>query len=443
MIIPISLDNFHEIREPGFRSYARRYAEIENNAIHAIESYGLDFQKDYSASEQLRESFKEQLAARGASISNNGHSIHANWLSEACVACRTGKGSYTTFASLKCHRDCYFCFNPNQEHYAFYQNHTRDLCQEASAILESDTRISHVALTGGEPLLHKAATVAFFAEINRRHPSTHTRLYTSGDHFGKTVAAELQRSGLKEIRFSLKIDDAFDRQSRILDRLALAKGYIPRVMVEMPIIPGSLEIMERLFDEFDRIGLDGVNLLEFCFPLTNARAFKERELLLKYPPYETFYNYWYAGGVAIAGSEELCLQLMLYALEKGLGLGMHYCALENKHTGQIYQQNENIVIDSFMHRSLRDFFIKTAKIFGKRQIQSTKSILEENGRPFRIDEQLDYIEFHPEAINDLEDTRQEVCLSYFVAEQDEANEPMLVEVKLNKTTPGIFSYSDI
>src|SRR3546814_2232120 len=106
------------------------------------------------------------------------------------------------------------------------------------------------------------------------------------------------------IRFSIKIDDPPDRQRRTLDRIALAKEYIPAVMVEMPVEPGSLLAMEHLFDEFERIGLDGINLLELCFPLTNAPAFRARGLLLKYPPYEVFYNSWYAGGLAIACSEE-------------------------------------------------------------------------------------------------------------------------------------------
>src|SRR3546814_1573569 len=102
-------------------------------------------------------------------------------------------------------------------------------------------------------LMHKAETVSFFGEIHRRCPSTHTRLYTTGDHFGRSTAVELQQSGLKELRFSIKIDDPPDRQRRTLDRIALAKEYITAVMVEMPVKPGSLLAMEPLFDAFESI----------------------------------------------------------------------------------------------------------------------------------------------------------------------------------------------
>lgn len=55
-------------------------------------------------------------------------------------------------------------------------------------------------------------------------------------------------------------------------------------MVEMPVIPGSGEQMKALLCELDALGVDGINLLEFCFPLANAAAFRERGFTLKYPP---------------------------------------------------------------------------------------------------------------------------------------------------------------
>ena len=51
--------------------------------------------------------------------------------------------------------------------------------------------------------------------------------------------------------------------------------------------------------------------------------------------------------VAIAGSEAVCLDLIDFALESRLNLGVHYCSLENKHSGQIYQQNSNHAL--FVH----------------------------------------------------------------------------------------------
>src|SRR3546814_17283249 len=130
MMTPISMQNIEDIRNPEFRFYARRYADIESRVIDTIESYGIEFDRDDGVAAAQCLALKAALAAKGAVISNSGHSVHVNWLSPACVACRTGEGSYTTFASLKCHRDCSFCFNPNQEHYKFYQDHIRNLRSE-------------------------------------------------------------------------------------------------------------------------------------------------------------------------------------------------------------------------------------------------------------------------------------------------------------------------
>jgi len=44
-------------------------------------------------------------------------------------------------------------------------------------------------------------------------------------------------------------------------------------MVEMPVIPGSLEEMKDLLKKLDSLGIFGINLLEFCFPLNNAQVF--------------------------------------------------------------------------------------------------------------------------------------------------------------------------
>lgn len=89
-------------------------------------------------------------------------------------------------------------------------------------------------------------------------------------------------------------------------------------------------------------------------------------------PYDVLYNYWYAGGLPVAGSEEECLHLMAFAAERGLRLGVHYCSADNKNTGQIYQQNLPFLQDAELARRLpwlcfdqTDFFLKSAKAFGQ------------------------------------------------------------------------------
>lgn len=102
-----------------------------------------------------------------------------------------------------------------------------------------------------------------------------------------------------------------------------------------------------------------------------CRGVAERGLELRQNPYPILYNYWYAGGLPIAGSEAECLELMRFADERGLRLGVHYCSLDNKNTGQIYQQNKGFLLDKafaaahgWLHFDEGDYFLKCAKVVG-------------------------------------------------------------------------------
>jgi len=113
-----------------------------------------------------------------------------------------------------------------------------------------------------------------------------------------------------------------------------AKEYIPDVVVEMPVIPGTLDEMKKLLNELNQIEITGINLLEFLYPWVNPEEYKKRGFKVKHRPYEVLYSYTYPGGLPISGSEEECLELLLYALEKKFKMGVHYCSLENKLTSQ-------------------------------------------------------------------------------------------------------------
>ena len=88
------------------------------------------------------------------------------------------------------------------------------------------------------------------------------------------------------------------------------------------------------------------------------------------------YNYWYAGGLPISKSELECLDLVEFAMREKMKIGVHYCSLENKHTGQIYQQNTRGTIPATGYLSEKDFFIKSAKVFGA-DIQPVKRVLKQ------------------------------------------------------------------
>lgn len=397
----------------NYDEYASAFDEVRKDFERTVESYGLPFEESETCPRAAR------INAAAGHKDNGRASLWSGWISSACVACRTGDETATYFVSLKCSKNCYFCFNPNQEDYEYFLTHKRDIAAELRGAHAAGAQFRHLAITGGEPCLHKAEVLEFLRCAKELYPGVHVRMYTSGDFLDDGFLADLSVAGLDEVRFSVKPDalqglsacglpgGALTEENISIDESAgdttgdatgvevgLAGGIaagsadassplplfdcmekavaaIPHVMVEMPVIPGMLPQMKELLVRLDALGLQGINLLEFCFPLHNAEEFARRGFRLRKNPYVHLYNYWYGGGLPVAGSEADCLELLRFAHDANLRLGVHYCSLDNKLTGQIYQQNRLFLTDaSFAARHAwltfdkQDYFLKCAKVFG-------------------------------------------------------------------------------
>jgi len=279
--------------------------------------------------------------------------------------------------------------------------------------------IKHLALTGGEPLLHPDETMDFFKTAKALYPKVFTRLYTCGDLINRDILKRLKNTKLDEIRFSLRAEDSPEETSNILQKIQLAKEYIPKVMVEMPVIPGNYDLMENFLRELDTIGIFGINLLEFCFPFNNAEEFRKRTLKIKNPPHHILYNYWYGGGLPVAESEKDCLELLEFALEEKLKIGVHYCSLENKHTAQIFEQNKKAKLPPHLYMSNKDYFLKSAKVFGDDR-QKVLQIFNNIGyQDYIINEGHENIEFHVGKIKYLKGLDIEIGIVTGIMEERE------------------------
>ena len=53
-------------------------------------------------------------------------------------------------------------------------------------------------------------------------------------------------------------------------QIAFTRQYVPNVIVEMPVMPDGFAEMKEILPELDHLQISGINLLEFCFPLSNA-----------------------------------------------------------------------------------------------------------------------------------------------------------------------------
>jgi uncharacterized protein len=438
MILDVTKSTLPEIKNTALREYANIYVQIYQDFMEQVRAMGLEIEADDTTAPVAQKI--AELRNKGAGVRNSDKSIYVNRISPSCIACQTGINSSTFFISLKCHRDCFYCFNPNQENYEYYCEHMRDVIAELDELHRTKPRMGHIGLTGGEPLLYKEETSRIFEHARELFPASHTRLYTSGDHIDRETLDALQKAGLKEIRFSIRMHDIAKGHRNTYDNIALARDYIPNVMVEMPVLPGTLPEMKEVLLELDRLGIFGINLLEFCFPLNNPEVYREKGYKIKARPFRMLYDYWYAGGLPIAGSQTVCLDLVDFALETGLKLGVHYCSLENKHTGQVYQQNSKYDLPRRMYFSQRDYFLKTAKVFGE-DIPAVQQVFGKSGyRDYLINDQHNYLEFHVNKIGSLKKMDVGVGISSHVIETRE-NKQVLRELKVDVTTPQTFRLS--
>ena len=438
MILDVTEFTLSEIKNASLRDYAGKYVGIYQDFMTQVGQLGLALESEDITAQvaQRLDSFRSQ----GAVVRNGDKSVYVNQISSACLACQTGLGSTTFFTSLKCHRDCFYCFNPNQQDYEYHHEHIRDTISELDSLRTSQPQTRHLALTGGEPLLYKSEAIHFFEHARQLFPTAHTRLYTSGDHADRETLAALQKAGLEEIRFSIRMHDLANGHRQTFDKIALAREYIPNVMVEMPVLPGTLPEMKAVLRELDSLNIFGINLLEFCFPLNNPQAFRDRNYKIKARPFRVLYDYWYAGGLPIAGSETVCLDLIDFALEAGLKLGVHYCSLENKHTGQIYQQNVGHHLPKHMCFSRKDYFLKSAKVFGE-DIPAVQKVFDKSGyRDYQVSALNNSLEFHVNQIISLKKLAVEIGVSSNVIETRD-NEQVLRELKVDITTPQTFRFS--
>lgn len=349
---------------PALEKALIAYDDVRDDYLRALRDKGILFAEagfDDARIARLR----DRLHERGADFRNAGASISTGWLSHACVECTGNHGSETFSTTLECHRDCYFCFNHNLQDYDTY---AREGCPWETGLQESTRMFDNLAcigLTGGEPLLNLDDSIRFLERAGQLYPEAHKRMYTSGDLLTETGAVRLRDAGLDEIRFSVKIEDTDTLQEHVISNMAMAARFIPDTVVEMPIIPGTEAKMKELFKRFAESGIKGINMLEFCFPFNNWNEFARRGFTVRNPPFPIMYDYGYSGGLPISGSEELCLELMLFGLEEDVPFGMHYCSLENKHRSEIRQMNERASkLPACFELDEGDFFIKTAKVFG-------------------------------------------------------------------------------
>lgn len=442
MIERITNENINNIKNELLKSDAEIYLNNYNGFLKFIEESGiLVDETDYSKREM---ELLDKLSKGGAVVRHDGKSVVINYNSPSCDHCRTSEGSETYILTLACNRDCFFCANKNQEDYVNGTGKVYDINRMYKNDLNRFKKMRSTAVTGGEPLLYPEKCAEFIRNVKATDMTVETRIYTNGDLVTEEILQMLKSAGLDEIRFGLKPDDEGNVSDEVLNNLALANKYIKRTMVEMPLTPNKLDKMKDLMVKLDSMGIYGINVLEFLYPFVHGDEYKKKGYKVTNRPYRVLYPYDYSGGVPVAGSNIECLELMLFCLEKGMKMGIHYCSLENKLTGQIYQANHNVKLSGVEYFSDKDFFIKTVKGYGD-DVEKIKAVLDNKSAVhYNNDKTRGIIEFSPKDVEYLKDYDMELGLTYMAVDYDEGyGRNVLRELCIDKIEPKTFDISEI
>lgn len=245
------------------------------------------------------------------------HSYCTGAISKGCALCVQGR-KLVLFITGICPQRCFYC--PVSEHKFGHDdvyanewkiedpNNPVEMFEEAKL-----TDAIGAGITGGDPLARVDRCVDYIKALKERYGKEfHIHLYTPLALVNEENLKKLHDAGLDEIRFHPDLDD-----KKLWDRLFLANEFDWDVGIEIPVIPGKEEQTKELIDYFaDKIKFINFNELELSdtdvshYALHDAFAPKDDR------------------SYGVKGSEEMALQMLEHAKEKGLRA--HYCTAKLK-----------------------------------------------------------------------------------------------------------------
>ena len=157
--------------------------------------------------------------------------------------------------------------------------------------------------------------------------NVYTRVYTNGDLVNEDILKKLHKLKLNEIRYSIKPPEEPN-----ISLLKISKKYIPKVLIEMPVLPDSYDFMKKLIIKLGKTGIDGINLLELFFNGYHIDKFVKRKYKIDLDPkkireiYDTKPIYEYP----IYGSKILCFKLIKYFATTKTKLFINFCSQKTK-----------------------------------------------------------------------------------------------------------------
>ena len=240
-----------------------------------------------------------------------------NQLSKGCKLC--GLGSWSClFITNKCNASCFYCPAAQQnDELPATQSLTFETA-EAYAGYINFFKFKGVSFSGGEPLLFFDRTLHYLKTVRKMcDPEIYIWMYTNGILADTHKFKKLAAAGLDEIRFDI------GATGFKLDKVKIARNIIPNLTIEIPAVPEEKERIKKLLPELIEAGVTNLNLHQLRLTKHNAPKLLKRN-----------YTFIPAEQPIVLESELAALEIMNFARENQLEIGINYCSFAFKNRFQ-------------------------------------------------------------------------------------------------------------
>ncbi len=251
---------------------------------------------------------------------NLTNNLNNNWLfkntkpfykqiSTGCMLC--GKGTWSClFITGKCNAGCFYC--PTSQLHDDLPTSQNLQFESAESYAEYINKFGFkgVSFSGGEPLLFFDRTLEYLKTVRQKcSPDIYIWMYTNGILADEEKFRKLADSGLNEVRFDI------GATNYKLDKIQFAKGIIPNITIEIPAVPEEKEKIKLLLPEFIKAGVTNLNLHQLRLTKYNAPKLLKRK-----------YTFIHAEQPIVLESELAALEILNFAREQNLEIGINYCS---------------------------------------------------------------------------------------------------------------------
>ena len=282
-----------------YRRLGRAYYELEWLTEDAVETVNRERREMLdSLPPTVQQAFHDQKPHHGP-------------LSPGCQTCAAGTWS-CLFINRVCNAPCFYCPIDKRIH--------GDEPPTASGLIFEDPQeycdyiarfgFRGVGMSGGEPLLALPKVLAFLKALRDRFgEELYIWLYSNGILADEKKLGALADAGLDEIRFDIS---AHDYSTRAIE---LAVPLLPRVTVEIPMIPEDEDRLRELLPELELLGVAHLHLHQLTANEAVYSRFQDRN-----------YTFLHHPEFAVHGSEAASLRIIAHASQHHPNLPVQFCS---------------------------------------------------------------------------------------------------------------------